>query len=249
MVLIILFFHFNPLSPCGERQDKSSLSCDKLVISIHSPRVGRDVSIISQAKLKRISIHSPRVGRDKKNVGYCKDILLFQSTLPVWGETNFLKLLKLSDIISIHSPRVGRDSNNITYKTQCIVFQSTLPVWGETVTAHHTRRRDLISIHSPRVGRDSVYMQMLQHKKISIHSPRVGRDLLLRALALLLLYFNPLSPCGERPCKSLADIPHCYFNPLSPCGERLIISFQIVFILLFQSTLPVWGETMQCQEQ
>ena len=35
-----------------------------LVISIHSPRVGRDADDVVQATGVLISIHSPRVGRD-----------------------------------------------------------------------------------------------------------------------------------------------------------------------------------------
>ena len=56
-----------------------------------------------------ISIHSPRVGRD---VGKDKDnntVFVFQSTLPVWGETYWYHINTNKISISIHSPRVGRD--------------------------------------------------------------------------------------------------------------------------------------------
>jgi len=33
---------------------------------------------------------------------------------------------------------------------------------------------------------------------ISIHSPHAGRDVYFWFFAAVLLYFNPLSPCGER---------------------------------------------------
>ena len=34
------------------------------------------------------------------------------------------------------------------------------------------------------------------------------------------LYFNPHSPCGERPCSSALSFVVEDFNPHSPCGER-----------------------------
>ena len=56
-----------------------------------------------------ISIHSPRMGRDRYVEGtiYYKD--QFQSTLPAWGETVGVTGAAISRIISIHSPRMGRD--------------------------------------------------------------------------------------------------------------------------------------------
>ena len=58
------------------------------IISIHAPRVGRDVTKSHIPKHTRISIHAPRVGRDFK---------------AVWLRATWIT-------ISIHAPRVGRDS-------------------------------------------------------------------------------------------------------------------------------------------
>ena len=125
-----------------------------------------------------------------------------------------------------------------------MVFQSTLPMRGET-TGRGLKRR------SP---------------AISIHSPHAGRDFLDGILGKYAKDFNPLSPCGERPipehaanryrCISIHS-PHAgrdfrssawrltmtYFNPLSPCGERLLVFITIRMRSLFQSTLPMRGET------
>ena len=102
-----------------------------------------------------ISIHPPRVGRDLGR-GKCSPYLsAFQSTLPVWGGTgrtipvgqftanfnppspcgeglNVDSLNKATVSISIHPPRVGRDSPALTGNVAHFVFQSTLPVWGGT---------------------------------------------------------------------------------------------------------------------
>ena len=56
---------FNPLSPCGERRATFYRHKKMLIISTHSPRVGRDAIFYAKSALGyRISTHSPRVGRD-----------------------------------------------------------------------------------------------------------------------------------------------------------------------------------------
>ena len=82
-------------------------------ISIHPPRVGRDVNLWQIVRVIEISIHPPRVGRDYKNnlckldfryfnppspcgegqKGCCSMKMnpIFQSTLPVWGGTQGLQ--------------------------------------------------------------------------------------------------------------------------------------------------------------
>ena len=100
-------------------------------ISIHAPRVGSDTVAHKFSLVHIISILAPRVGSDKcfsidikiktnfnprspcgERPTICalqKHPQLFQSTLPVWGATNFIKLLVVHSVISIHAPRVGSD--------------------------------------------------------------------------------------------------------------------------------------------
>ena len=81
-------------------------------------------------------------------------------------------------------------------------------------------------------------------------------------------YFNPRSPCGERPYSPLFSLRRLlisihaprvgsdfsqrltqastyHFNPRSPCGERLPFRSVCLLIFQFQSTLPVWGATLR----
>ena len=81
-------------------------------------------------------------------------------------------------------------------------------------------------------------------------------------------YFNPRSPCGERPyaplfslrrrlisihaprvgsdfSQRLTQASTYHFNPRSPCGERLPFRSVCLLIFQFQSTLPVWGATLR----
>ena len=56
-----------------------------------------------------ISTHSPRVGRDANALLDMAVQGLFQPTLPVWGETVGGNVNPRDFNISTHSPRVGRD--------------------------------------------------------------------------------------------------------------------------------------------
>ena len=79
----------------------------------------------------------------------------------------------------------------------------------------------MISIHAPRVGSDGHHRRYELRLPISIHAPRVGSDRRRQRGVNGRKYFNPRSPCGERPAES---------------GS-------VDAGVLFQSTLPVWGAT------
>ena len=149
-------------------------------------------------------------------------MLLFQSTLPVWGAT----------------------INNIGNVLTGNLFQSTLPVWGATTNYHTglTLTSDF-NPHSPCGERHFIKLPSYGSFKISIHTPRVGSDCSIFCRFRRFLYFNPHSPCGERqPCKWIIKVSR-YFNPHSPCGERPTAETRQYGTLPFQSTLPVWGAT------
>ena len=177
---------------------------------------------------------------DKKRIGQC----VFQSTLPMRGETCSVKCLLLP---------------------HC-KFQSTLPMRGETSRATSCSLSTPISIHSPHAGRDDNIQSLVKaYKNFNPLSPCGERPDCIGKSGLH-HNFNPLSPCGERRgcCKvldrwkqisihsphagrdiippSLWEVIHD-FNPLSPCGERRFVSAYCSSLALFQSTLPMRGET------
>ena len=126
------------------------------------------------------------------------------------------------------------------------LFQSTPPVWAETLA----------------------YQLIMWIIKISIHSARVGGDTSLYGTPLNLSNFNPLRPCGRRPALRVPEIKCSgHFNPLRPCGRRpqlvdivkasrnisihsarvggdSIVGMPVPVALPFQSTPPVWAETI-----
>ena len=170
-----------------------------------------------------ISIHSPRVGRDHVTLSPSSQRSPFQSTLPVLGETTGAcfpcpKGRNFNPLSPCWERRVG-----FQIATSVTQFQSTLPVLGETSPARPAWPvpADFNPL-SPCWERHSRVRARRFDGDISIHSPRVGRDHDINPRLIIPTYFNPLSPCGERrPCRDV-----CY-----DLGA-------------FQSTLPVWGETL-----
>ena len=123
-------------------------------ISIHPPRVGRDILSGDLDPKWLISIHPPRVGRDVVAQAEGVEPPHFNPPAPCGaGPTLIPNFDNLPDI-SIHPPRVGRDPGGI-------INDGTV----------------FISIHPPRVGRDCRDGICWWHHSISIHPPRVGRDL------------------------------------------------------------------------
>ena len=100
-------------------------------ISIHAPRVGRDLCLYGERGYMTISIHAPRVGRD-----------------------NIFALLAVVGRISIHAPRVGRDSARPCRLTAVVYFNPRAPCGARRCCDVTPATRDCISIHAPRVGRD-----------------------------------------------------------------------------------------------
>ena len=126
---------FQSTRPAWGATHVSALERDVVIVSIHAPRVGRDVGKGNACVLEVIvSIHAPRVGRD-----------------------NQVHRFEVREPVSIHAPRVGRDLGwcCFTRKQRCFnpraprgarpcplrctskmaMFQSTRPAWGATGVA------------------------------------------------------------------------------------------------------------------
>ena len=102
-----------------------------------------------------------------------------------------------------------------------------------------------ISIHSPRAGRDAYYACAIDSLgRFQSTLPVWGETLTGTPISNGQLEFqSTLLVRGEtiRPFGGVSRLIH--FNPLSPCGERLVMAKVLDHSTLFQSTLPVWGET------
>ena len=176
-----------------------------VIISIHSPRMGRDNMAAHRIfRLPEISIHSPRMGRDGGGVCRRPPARAFQSTLPAWGETAAHGHLWPEtwhfNPLSPHGER--RDA------AKCMAtmryFNPLSPHRERHYATMEIYATSQISIHSPRMGRDGHTHADCSTVPISIHSPRMGRD--MRRVALHLSYEISIhSPrMGRDACPSAA---------------------------------------------
>ena len=129
---------------------------------------------------RNISIHAPRVGRDLTHFSQVVYDFLFQSTRPVWGATDLTgNFRRQVPDFNPRSPCGERhDGHSVWQSCAYCRFQSTLPVWGATCENRGRDALPAISIHAPRVGSDGLHKCSNIGIGISIHAPRVGSDAL-----------------------------------------------------------------------
>ena len=108
--------------------------------------------------------------------GVKEHYVLFQSTLPVGGATEYESRARAIFDISIHAPRGGSDLFCFRKNLTVSIFQSTLPVGGATGDRDYKSFGKEISIHAPRGGSDFGGRSDTAKKVISIHAPRGGSD-------------------------------------------------------------------------
>jgi len=77
-----------------------------------------------------VSIHAPRMGRDM-TLRHAGRQRVFQFTRPAWGATVSVSRVPDGARVSIHAPRMGRDLYP-KIPRYTIEFQFTRPAWGAT---------------------------------------------------------------------------------------------------------------------
>ena len=86
--------------------------CDarQLCVSIHAPRVGGDLSVLSPMRMEGMFQSTPPgVGGDAVHNRAAAARAVFQSTPPAWGATRGMYVTLRQTQVSIHAPRVGGD--------------------------------------------------------------------------------------------------------------------------------------------
>ena len=241
IVTLLWTKNFNPRSPCGERPRANVRKKFSLIFQSTLPMRGATLIMSAVIAPWVISIHAPHAGSDKSPHGPnvfnrhfnprspCGErqpggqsnqrALRFQSTLPMRGATDAKR---------------GRRG--------AIRFQSTLPMRGATCSVPWRDLSRSISIHAPHAGSDYHGHDCNSSHGFQSTLPMRGATFMSLIVACL-GYFNPRSPCGERPDHDQVDsivvkisihAPHAGsdkgvnmstitaddFNPRSPCGER-----------------------------
>ena len=170
-------------------------------ISIHSARVGGDLSVQSarstQPNFNPLRPCGRRPTFRRKRSPWCR----FQSTPPVWAET-----ITLANMVNSRS--------NFNPLRPCGRRQSRWQTWSTA---------DQISIHSARVGGDQRHANIYRWQyDISIHSARVGGDPLMPRRRTTPMAFQSTPPVWAETRNVLyGDSGIRDFNPLRPCGRRL----------------------------
>ena len=101
---------FNPLSPHGERLPRAENPSPSPQFQSTLPAWGETRPPAATGRFGLISIHSPRMGRDRPCPAVRPRHGYFNPLSP-HGERRVSELVhKEADYISIHSPRMGRDS-------------------------------------------------------------------------------------------------------------------------------------------
>ena len=120
-----------PLAGCDECDSQQRY--ERLQISIHAPLAGCDHGGAPVRIPVPISIHAPLAGCDTATLTWQRSYEQFQSTHPLRGAT---QVLRLTELLSL-------------------VFQSTHPMRGATPRRTANRSGFPISIHAPLAGCDA----------------------------------------------------------------------------------------------
>ena len=151
-------------------------------ISIHAPRAGSDgCTVYYQKRTQGISIHAPRAG---------SDLLLRYH-------------LRLNQYFNPRSP-CGERQPNTALRICCNIFQSTLPVRGATPSSISFWSAALFQSTLPVRGATEQTARTVE-AVFSFQSTLPVRGATISYCCNLhnLGYFNPRSPCGERPVPCL----------------------------------------------
>ena len=212
--------YFNPRSPCGERHLVYHWPIVSLIFQSTLPVWGATRELSPRKPVGIISIHAPRVGSDRQPAPGSDRELYFNPRSPC-GERRLSKAWICSvTYFNPRSPCGERRRGSVCLPAQ-YNFNPRSPCGERRQLFHRHSGLCGISIHAPRVGSDLTGPGSQLPAGISIHAPRVGSDGL----------------------SNHRRAPPVYFNPRSPCGERPEAQAKALCIALFQSTLPVWGAT------
>ena len=227
------------------KEPERSAPC--LTISIHAPRMGRDLPIHAVRRGIWISIHAPRMGRDrphKQRNRYGR----ISIHAPRMGRDAYVVVQSYRARISIHAPRMGRDYCRYLVKPPYHDFNPRAPYGARPRRGGEAMSTEAISIHAPRMGRDMDFSKRRPHRHANFNprAPYGARPCLARPLALAMLFQSTRPVWGATSRCTAKTLSGFYFNPRAPYGARPHKIPKQARTCEFQSTRPVWGATCLC---
>ena len=256
---------FNPRAPCGARPETIVSLQREWQVSIHAPRVGRDMGTQGRGDhCGGVSIHAPRVGRD----------------MPP------LSLAQIREV-SIHAPRVGRDSGRMIWTPPTSCFNPRAPCGARPLLFALAVADTGFNPRAPCGARLFIFMAIYLDTCFNPRAPCGARRIDERIAKVYRLFqstrpvwgatlavghfvwlieFQSTRPVwgatrharrrlsrrrvsihaprvgrDSAPTERAADMTR--FNPRAPCGARLFNKSFCPVNNGFQSTRPVWGAT------
>ena len=244
--------------------------CDSVLNSVDSlfqstlPARGATFGILRcVADLKSFQSTLPARGATA-GAGIFQPARIFQSTLPARGATARDAGLDTGIIISIHAPRTGSDDEEKLLLLELLHFNPRSP-HGER---HHRRAdcpirfdfnprsphgerrcripgipcRALFQSTLPARGATSGEISCIDlYRGFQSTLPARGATRGQQSAGLLVHYFNPRSPHGERPLQCFRLGQGRHFNPRSPHGERRFSRFLPRFAVIISIHAPRTG--------
>ena len=228
--------YFNPLRPCGRRllgfksqqlpapfqstppvwaeTFKDPLGVFKVAISIHSARVGGDLTCTLGWLASRYFNPLRPCGRRPIAFQVFLMIFGFQSTPPVWAETRTVLPYLVPGVISIHSARVGGDRKPIIIKPNGIRISIHSARVGGDCRSSFLKNYETISIHSARVGGDRSHPSGLKTPRLFQSTPPVWAETNLRIALLDSQIFQSTPPVWAETAKEtiFSSLKHLYYN-------------------------------------
>ena len=187
-----------------------------------SPCGERRAANSSSGKSITISIHALLAESDKSISCIGSDPHAFLSTLSLRRATQIGDSNNTVLLISIHALLAESDFSYRKTMTWLAEFLSTLSLRRATV-------------HIWRMVNPNPFLSTLSLRRATLGQFR---------WVLLVGYFYPRSPCGERQCTPSYSPTRCYFYPRSPCGERRHLSMYNTSQRVFLSTLSLRRATI-----
>ena len=195
---------FNPRSPCGERLSGGTRSIVSW-ISIRAPLAGSDqVPDLHNKTLTHISIRAPLAGSDKTTLLSSVFYINFNPRSPCGERRQFPPVIPKIANFNPRSP-CGERLPGAKGHGPHQVISIRAPLAGSDGSRIRTAPRTTISIRAPLAGSDGARRYSRTFGRISIRAPLAGSD--------------ARTACPLRPCSG-------YFNPRSPCGERPLLKRQ-----------------------
>ena len=196
------------------------------------------------AKAREISIHTPRVGRDLRQSASARFPTHFNPHAPCGARRVCCQRRQPKPAISIHTPRVGRDAVIWRMSLGNADFNPHAPCGARPPLQRDAWRRGDFNPHAPCGARQCTAARIL-HAVARFQSTRPvwGATDAHAGTGACGTDFNPHAPCGARPMLLYGWLLMTNFNPHAPCGARHPSTAFPSYGWRFQSTRPVWGAT------